>query len=123
MDALEQQKITVMIEMATKKLREEITELKAKVTTFENDISNMRGQISAARSGGFSQPAPQQMQMQQPQVQEQPQQQTYQHPYAKFQAEHQEEVRAPITQPIDRNGVSPAEVDIQKMFYMGHKRF
>jgi hypothetical protein len=122
MDALEQQKINVMIEMATKKLRDEITELKGKVTTFEADISNMRSQISAARSNGFSQQQPQ-VQMQQQQVQQPQQQPTYQHPYAKFQAENVEEVKTPITQPIDRNGVAPAEVDIQKMFYMGHKKF
>jgi uncharacterized coiled-coil protein SlyX len=47
-----------------------------------------------------------------------PAQQTWNQP---FPPQMQTEVRAPSTVPIDRNGVAPADVSVDKFFYFGNK--
>lgn len=109
MDALEQQKIKVMIELATQQFRSEIDSLKNKIKGFETEISSLRGQLMQARS------------FQQSTTQQDPVYEERQEPQKRFQTQPQE--KEPARSPIDRNGVAPADVSIEKMFYFGNKRF
>lgn len=106
MDALEQQKIQVMIDLATKQLRNELDTMKSKLGVFEDEIARLRSQALAAKNRP-SQPVPQQ------EPQAPPQQQLKQASEEKDSSQN----------PIDRNGIAPADVAIEKMFYCGNKSF
>ncbi len=55
---------------------------------------------------------------QQPYAQGYPQQQAYPEPLPQA----REPERPPVNRPIDRNGVAPSTVSIEKMFYCGNKK-
>ena len=105
MDALVQQKVQLMIELATKKLQTDIQELKTQIAGFQSDIANLRTQMHSG-------PTRQATSVNQGVVSESPATSMQQIP-------NQE---APITKAIDRNGVPPSEVSIEKMFYFGNRR-
>ncbi len=109
MDALEQQKIQVMINLATQKFKSEIDELRGKVKQFETEISSLRNQLVSARQ----------------QSQNNPIHQANNEPQTRLSLGQQSSAieNEPAKQPIDRNGVAPADVSIEKMFYFGNKRF
>lgn len=102
---LTQQKIQIVVDMATKELKQELASLKGRVECFQGEISSLRSQLQDAKSSDFSGAV--QTEPQQTLVREEPAQQPKQ----------QE------TKPIDRNGVAPSDVSIEKMFYCGNKSF
>ena len=101
MDALEQQKIQVMIDMATKNLRNELGDLRSQMSSLQTELGNVKKTPAPTRAA---------MPEAQPVAEETPQRQLPQE-------------RQPATEPIDRNGVAPETVSIEKMFYCGNKRF
>lgn len=107
MDALEQQKIKVMIDMATQNFKNDIDSLKSQIKGFETEISSLRSQLMQARS------------QQTASVMQEPMQERAE-PQRRLQPTQE---REPSKEAIDRNGVAPADVSIEKMFYCGNKRF
>lgn len=97
MDALEQQKIQVMIDMATQNLRSEVRQLKDQISSMQSELGDVRRKaLSTAR------------------VVQTPEEPVRQTTFTE---------REPVATAIDRNGVAPSEVSIEKMFYCGNKRF
>lgn len=103
MDMLTQQKIEIVVDMATKGMQSEIASLKQNIEGFQSEIAALRNELAGLRSQSFR-PAPEQREPQQTLVQETRQ-------------------KAAIDEPIDRNGVAPSTVSIEKMFYCGNKKF
>jgi len=106
MDALEQQKIQVMIDLATQKFKKEIEDLKTKISGFESEIGSLRSKLMSSQQ----QPIRPVMQEESSKPQTRLNVQEHSRPETSKEA-------------IDRNGVAPADVSIEKMFYCGNKRF
>ncbi|RJQ15715.1 hypothetical protein C4573_06200 [Candidatus Woesearchaeota archaeon] len=111
MDALIQQKVQVMIELATKKLQGDINALQTELQTVKNDLANVHSQVKKGMHAEIAREASYSQQQFQPQ-----QQQVVKNTY------YNTEDRPPLDKPIDRNGVAPADVSIEKFFYFGGKR-
>ena len=130
-DDLITQKIELILEMNGKKLLTEIGKLKDEISGLKEEVAGLK---KAQRFGaGAPEPpsqaayreAPPQQQWQQAPPQQQwqqapPPQQWQQAPPP--QSYPQQEPQRRQDHPIDRNGVAPADVSIEKMFYFGNKK-
>lgn len=128
-DDLLTQKVELILEMNSKKLLTEISKLREEVAALKSDISELKKRPTVS----VQQPPPQYAQQpQQYPSQQQSLEQGYsqgfqrqqdpEHPQNWQPRNEQQEAPQPKNQPIDRNGVAPADVDIQKMFYFGNKK-
>ena len=124
-DEMTFQRIEVLLDMQAKKINAEIKKLREELSQAKEEL---RKEIHA-RQDAFQQAGPVRTQMwaDAPQMQEpQPvpryaQQETPRYPQEQGYGQQQRE-KAPETRPIDRNGVAPSEVSVEKFFYMGNKK-
>ena len=103
MDALEQQKIQVMIDLATKNLKNEIESLHSKIAGLQEELGNVRQKAMTAGTRVAPEPVKE-----------------TQEPQKKLAVQNESE---PSKDPIDRNGIAPADVAIENIFYCGNKKF
>lgn len=115
-DTLESQRIEVLLDMHRKQLQSEFAKLHSEVKELKEELSRIGREVRGARQEGHGQQfaAPQAPPQAQPQWQQAQQPQGWQQPTGQVQREQR-----PASQPIDRNGVSPADVSIEKFFYTG----
>ncbi len=122
-DDLLTQKIELLLEMNSKKLLVEIGKL-------HQEVADVRDEVAALKKQQRSEPAPQPQQWQQqapPRQEYEEQRSRAPEPPQGWQPRNDERSEAPQEQrpqskPIDRNGVAPADVNIEKMFYFGNKK-
>jgi hypothetical protein len=99
-DDLLTQKIELILEMNGKKLLTEIGKLREELSGLKEEVAGLK---KATRFGaGAPEPPQQQWPQQAPPQQAAPERR--------------------LDKPIDRNGVAPADVSIEKIFYFGNKR-
>jgi hypothetical protein len=116
-DDLLTQKIELILEMNGKKLLTELGKLREELSGLKEEVAGLK---KATRFGsGATEP-------QQPYPQQAPPQQWPQAPpQQQWPQQAPPQQTAPerrLDKPIDRNGVAPADVSIEKMFYFGNKR-
>ncbi len=122
-DDLLTQKIELLLEMNSKKLLAEIAKL-------HQEVADVREEVAAFKKQQRSEPAPQPpwQQQQTPPRQEYDDYQRSRAPEPPqgWQPRNDErpepQEQRPANKPIDRNGVAPADVNIEKMFYFGNKK-
>lgn len=130
-DEMTFQRIEVLLDIQAKKLLAEIHKLHEELSQVKEDL---RKEIHSVRQDNFT-PGPVRTQMwaDAPQhVEQQPVPRYAQEHYA--QQEHHPvyadampagrmpQERQPESRPIDRNGVAPADVSVEKFFYTGSKK-
>jgi hypothetical protein len=144
-DEMTFQRIEVLLDMQAKKINAELQKLREELSQAKEEL---RKEIHAARQDTFQQAGPARVQMyadvpphqeappvpryaQDPQWQQAPQQwaqapqqqpqaaQSWNQPYPPQMRGGDKPVE---TRPIDRNGVAPSEISVEKFFYMGNKK-
>ena len=114
---LEIQKIEVLLDMQAKKLQAEIVSLKDELSRVKEDL---RKEIKAVRQDPTHQRVGEQHIQMYSDVPQRSQPAPHQPVYASGNGQQPEAPRA-ADKPIDRNGVAPADVSVEKIFYMGNR--
>ncbi|MFH1649302.1 MAG: hypothetical protein ABIA93_02020 [Candidatus Woesearchaeota archaeon] len=118
--------IETHVKLALKPLHEKVVALQDEVTSLKSELVQTRQAIQSFRAQQSIVQAP----PMQPQYGQQAQTVQQQYPPQQYeqtvqsipQYQQQEQPRQPSNQPIDRNGVAPSSVSIEKFFYAGNKR-
>jgi hypothetical protein len=136
-DEMTFQRIEVLLDMQAKKINAELIKLREELSQVKEEL---RKEIHAVRQDTFQQAGPARVQMyadapqhvqQEPvpryaqeappryaQEQQQAPPQTWNQPYPPQMRGGDKPVQ---TKPIDRNGVAPSDISVEKFFYMGKK--
>jgi hypothetical protein len=144
-DEMTFQRIEVLLDMQAKKINAELQKLREELSQAKEEL---RKEIHAVKQDAFQQAGPARVQMyadvpphqeappvpryaqeQQWQQPQHAQQWTQQAPPQQAQSWNQPYPpqmrggdKVPESKPIDRNGVAPADVSVEKFFYMGNKK-